>query len=477
MMSEVKDKNTNTKPGEPDNSFRDHIATVNSQGKRNWIYPWKPSGKLYNARKILSYFYLVIFFALPFIKLNGHPVFLLNIIERKFIIFGAIFWPHDFFIFGIAMLALILFIVVFTVAFGRLFCGWACPQTIFLELVFRRIEYLIEGNATHQKALNKQPWNSEKILKKGSKILIFFTISFLISNTFLAYIIGVDELSRIITEPIGLHIKGFISILVFTGIFFAVFAWFREQACLIVCPYGRLQGVLLDKNSVVVAYDYVRGEPRGKFKKNETREKGDCIDCALCVKVCPTGIDIRHGTQLECVNCTACIDVCNDMMRSVNLPEGLIRYASENGIAEKKPLRFTKRMFAYSAVLFLLSGFLVYLISSRNIIEATVLRTPGQLFQEQPDNQISNLYNFKIINKSFEDIPVEIRLENSNGEIKMIGNDHTVKKESKFETSFFIILPSGSVKKRKTELELGIYSNGKKLETIRTTFLGPVTNK
>src|SRR5690606_5213797 len=310
--------------GDKDQSFRDKVATVDKSGKRVWIYPHKPSGKLFNARTILSVIYLIVFFALPFIKYNGQPIFLLNIIERKFILFGQIFWPQDFFIFGLGMVVFIVFIALFTLVFGRVFCGWACPQTIFMEMVFRKFEYWIEGDAPRQKMLNKAPWNTEKIVKKFSKWIIFWLISFLIANTFLAYIIGIDELKKIITEPVSEHMGGFTAIVIFTSVFFFVYAWFREQVCTAVCPYGRMQGVLLDRDSIVVAYDYVRGEPRAKFKKNKERTQGDCIDCFQCVKVCPTGIDIRNGTQLECVNCTACIDACNHMMEAVGLPTGLI---------------------------------------------------------------------------------------------------------------------------------------------------------
>jgi cytochrome c oxidase accessory protein FixG len=458
-------------------SFRDHIATVNAEGKRNWIYAQKPKGKLFNARAIVSLVYLILFFSLPFVRVHDDPFFLFNIMERRFIFFGVTFWPQDFFIFGIGMLVFILFIVLFTVAFGRVFCGWACPQTVFMEMVFRRIEYWIEGDAAHQKMLNRSPWNKEKILKKTFKHFIFFLVAFIIANTFLSYIIGTDKLFLMTKEPLMDNIGTFTSLLIFTGIFYGVYSWFREQVCLIVCPYGRLQGVMTDKNSILVAYDYLRGEPRGKFKKGAKADKGDCIDCNQCVNVCPTGIDIRNGTQLECINCTACIDACNFMMNKIGAPEGLIRMASENGIANKEKLKFTPRLMAYSSVLLLLVGFFVVLLSTRKDVDATVLRTPGMLFQKQENNMISNLYNIKLINKTHKDVPVELRLESGSGMIKMVGKQLMVGKESKAESGFFIYLPNEKIKKRKTELKIGVYSGGKKLETITTTFLGPITIK
>ena len=457
-------------------SFRDTIATIDKSGKRNWIFPKKPHGKLYNARTIVSIIYLVLFFSLPFIKVNGNPLFLFDLLHRKFILFNVVFWPQDVMIFGIGMLTFIVFIVLFTVVFGRVFCGWACPQTIFMEMVFRKIEYWIEGDAANQRKLTAQKWDSEKIGKRGLKLGLFFLLSVLIANTFLSYIIGADEVLKIASEPISQHIGGFISLIVFSFVFFGVFAWFREQACLIVCPYGRLQGVMLDRNSIVVAYDYVRGEPRGKIHHDEVQNMplGDCVDCELCVKVCPTGIDIRNGTQLECVNCTACIDACDDVMEKVYRPKGLIRYASENGIKNKIPLKFTGRIKAYSFVLIVLISVLVATIITRSDVDATVLRASGQLFQEQPNEQISNLYTVRVINKTRYELPVTFRIESSDGEIKVVGRPLNVGKEAKGETVFFIMRDRKNISTRKTKLKIGVYSGDQKLQTVTTTFLGPV---
>lgn len=455
-------------------SFRDSIATINEQGKRNWIYPTKPKGRLYNLRKYLSYLYLLVFFGLPFIKFNGEPLFLLNVVERKFILFGMIFWPQDFFIFGLGMLIFIVFIALFTVIFGRVFCGWACPQTIFMEMLFRRIEYWVIGDANQQKAFKKMPWNIEKISKSGLKLALFFALSFLIANTFLSYIIGLDQVVHIATEPLSQHVGGFIAILIFTGVFFFVYSWFREQVCIIMCPYGRMQGVLLDKETIVVAYDYVRGEPRHKFKKNDI-SKGDCIDCGLCVKVCPTGIDIRNGTQLECVNCTACIDACDEIMVGVKRPKGLIRFDSEKGIAENTKLRFTNRMKAYSAVLLVLIGIEATLLSTRSDYDATILRAKGLLYQEQPNDQVSNLFTIKLVNKTRDSFPVELRVENMKGNVEVIGKGLSARAEDVSQGEFFVYLDKADIKMRKTKIVIGVYSHNKRIKTVKTNFLGPVT--
>lgn len=249
-------------------SFRDSVTTITKDGKRQFIYPKKPKGRYYRLRSIISLIYLIVFFSLPFFRVNGNPLFLFNILERKFILFGVVFWPQDFFIFGIGMLTFMVFIILFTAIFGRVFCGWACPQTVFMEMVFRKIEYWIDGDASQQKLLKNMPWNGMKIRKRVLKFIIFYAISFIIANFFLAYIVGMDQLLQYITHP-SESLGTLFTLLLFSTVFFFVYWWFREQVCIVVCPYGRLQGVLLDKNSIVVAYDYKRGEKRGKLNKKE----------------------------------------------------------------------------------------------------------------------------------------------------------------------------------------------------------------
>jgi cytochrome c oxidase accessory protein FixG len=458
-----------------DQTFRDSVATISKQGKRNYIFPKKPVGKFYNLRTIVSLIYLVVFFTLPFIKVDEEPLFLFNVLERKFIFFGQIFWPQDFFIFAIGLLTFMVFIILFTVVFGRVFCGWACPQTIFMEMVFRKVEYWLDGDAHEQRKLKEMSWNGYKIRKRAVKMLVFYFISFIIANFFLAYIIGMDSLEIMVKEGVGKNMGTFISLLGFTSVFFFVYYWFREQVCIVVCPYGRLQGVLLDKKSIVVAYDYVRGESRGKLNKDYTihADNGDCIDCNACVRVCPTGIDIRNGTQLECVNCTACIDACDSIMDKINKPLGLIRYESEENIAHSKKSKFNWRIAGYSFVLFLLLGFLAVLLVTRNDVDARILRTAGQMYQTQPDGRLSNLYNIKLINKTRKDIPVSLKLENMSGEITVVANNLVVPKESYFQTPFFVKIDRQFITKRKTPILLGVYDANKKIETIKTTFLGP----
>lgn len=463
-----------------DDSFRDSIGTIDKEGKRAWVYPKKPEGKYYDKRKMVSYLLLIVLFAAPFIKINNNQLFLFNVLERKFSILGFTFWPQDFYIVVIAMIIGIVFVALFTVAFGRIFCGWICPQTIFMEMVFRRIEYWIEGDRGAQIRLNKQPWNKEKVRKKGIKWFLFFIISFLIANVFLAYVIGSDQVLLMIKHGPQKHLSTLIALLIFTGVFYFVFAWFREQVCIIACPYGRLQGVLLDEKSIVVAYDYVRGEStngRAKFRKNEDRTErgvGDCIDCFQCVHVCPTGIDIRNGTQLECVNCTACIDVCDHIMESVNMPKGLIRYTSESEISKKEKFQFTARMKGYSAVLLILIGILTGLLFLRSNVETKILRLPGQLFEHKGEN-ISNVYTYKIANKTARDFDkVTIKLIQPEGKIILVGNKMIkIPKEGMVQGTLFIEIPQKLLQSDKTEVQLEIYNNEELIDQTKTNFLGP----
>ncbi|MBD3863800.1 cytochrome c oxidase accessory protein CcoG [Olleya marilimosa] len=467
----------------PDNeSFRDSIATINEDGKRAWVFPKKPSGKFYDYRKIVSYVLLAFLFTAPFVKINGNQFLLFNVLERRFNIFGFPFWPQDFHLFVISMIIGVIFITVFTVAFGRIFCGWICPQTIFLEMVFRRIEYWIDGDRGAQMKLKRTKWTPEKIRKRVLKHTIFIIISFLIANVFLAYLIGSDKLLNYVTEGPFKHLGTLFPLLIFTGLFYFVFSWFREQVCIIACPYGRLQGVLLDNKSIIVAYDHKRGEGengRKKFRKNEDRAAlghGDCIDCMQCVHVCPTGIDIRNGTQLECVNCTACIDECDDIMEKVGLPKGLIRYASEDNIEKKEPFKFTLRLKAYIVVLFVLTGVLIAMLQLRNDVEARVLRLPGQLFEHKADNIISNVFTYKLVNKTTKEInDVNFKLKKFKGTIKLVSTDKSfvVPAQGLAEGTLFIELNQSLIKGDKTKLTIEVYSGKKLIETTTVNFLGP----
>lgn len=461
--------------------FRDRLSTADQEGRRMWLYPKKPKGRFTDARRWLSYVLIAVMFGGPFIHINGNPLLMMNVVERKFSILGQMFWPQDGAILALGLLLFFVGIAVFTAAFGRLWCGWTCPQTVMMEMVFRPIEYAIEGDSHEQRALAKAPWSVSKLGKKLLKHGLFFAISFVIGNTLLAYIIGLDALKTIVTDDPRNHLTGLGFMLLFTLVFYAIFARFREQACTFICPYGRLQSVLLDDNSIVVAYDHKRGEKRGKLRRQESvaerqaAGQGDCIDCQQCVVVCPTGIDIRNGTQMECVHCTACMDACDAVMDKVGRPRGLIRYASLNGIERGERLRVTPRIVIYSIVLLALTSGLAALLLTRSDVDATLLRSPGALFQQSADGQFSNLYQLKLVNKSTRDVEVELRLESPEGKLTVFG-EARVPAQQLHQTSVLIELPPAALKSRTTHVRVGVYRDGRRVNLIKTSFIGPRLN-
>lgn len=466
-----------SEPTEQSDSFRDSLATIDKRGRRKWVFPTQPVGPLYRWRTAVSVLLLAFLFGAPFIRISGNPLLQIDILNRKFFIFGAVFWPQDFYIFVLCTIALVVLVILFTAAFGRLFCGWICPQTIFMEMVFRRIEYWLEGNGPRQRELAHAPWTVGKVIRKATKQLLFFAISFLIGNTFLAYIIGVDRLFAIITDPPSQHLTGLFAMLLFTGAFYFVFAWFREQACTLVCPYGRLQSVLLDNNSVVIAYDFKRGEPRGPSVRGQVRSDGDCIDCEACVKVCPTGIDIRNGTQLECVNCTACIDACNRVMSRMGWRPGLIRYSSYNNIAMGRRLQFTARMAIYTAVLAVLIGLIGFFLTKRSLVETTILRTTGSMYELLDNGVVRNLYSVSVANKTSREMSIELRLKAPRGDVTVVGPPLNVPPQGLRESIFTVEIPRTNLFAANSALVVEVVSGGELIEEVRSTFVGPDPRK
>lgn len=448
-----------------------NTVAVGSKPKREWIYAKKPQGELYKYRQWVGYALLLFLFIAPLIKIGGNPFLMFNIIERKFSIFGQLFYPQDLHIFVFGMLISMVCVVLFTVVFGRVWCGWTCPQTIFMELIFRKIEYWIEGDWTQQRKLNEGPSTDQKQLKKILKHSIFLLISFFISNTFLAYIIGIDALIQIITDPLDAHIVGLLTIGIFTLIFYAVFAHVREIVCTTICPYGRLQGVLLDNQSLTVAYDIRRGEPRGK--KNTVQTNGDCVDCKLCVHVCPTGIDIRNGLQMECVSCTACIDACDAVMEKLHKPKRLIGFYTMGEIEGEEKSTNNSRAIAYSIVLIALISVFAFLIFSRSELGATLLRAKGSTYQLRDDHTISNLYTLELLNKTSQEMPFTLSCSDPDLRVQLVNKIDKLGIEGHATLSFFLIINNDQVDKYKRDVKVYIYSGERKVETLKTTFIAP----
>ncbi|MDF3131012.1 cytochrome c oxidase accessory protein CcoG [Kiritimatiellaeota bacterium B1221] len=470
-------------------SFRDSIPTVDAAGKRVWMYPRKPpTGKnsspdapdFFKLRTWVSWILLVILVTGPFIKIAGNPLLMMNIGEGKFSIFGIMFWPQDFYLFALAMITGFVMIAFFTAAWGRIWCGWLCPQTVLMEMVFRKIEYAIEGDAREQKKLNEAPWTQDKITKKAIKHGIFFGLSFVVANLLLGYIIGGEALLDLISESPTKHTGGFFALLLFTGLFYSIFARFREQACTFVCPYGRFQSVLLDENTMVVAYDHVRGEKRARKLKGESWEerlsigKGDCVDCNLCVTVCPTGIDIRNGTQMECVNCTNCIDACNSVMHKMKRNPGLIRFASMNQIEGKTKKRvFTPRLKAYAILMAALLVLLTGLLIARDSVEITMLRVRGTTFQVMPDGKVTNMFEARFMNKTGRKMDGSLKLLNVEGELLYSDQHMQMNPQEEANTIVVITLAPDQLRGKETRVTLGLMVDEKVVDTHTTNFLAP----
>lgn len=458
-------------------AYRDTIGTLDSKGKRRWLYPKSVVGRFERMRSYLAAFLLVFLFGSPWIRVNGNPFLLFNIIDRKFVLFGQPFWPQDFHLFVLGALASVLFLVLFTVIYGRIFCGWVCPQTIFMEHVFRRVEKWIEGDAPARAALDRKPWSLDKFAKKLLKHSLFMLFSFLVGNTFLAYVIGVDSLLEIVSDHPSQHLTGLASMLGFTFAFYFVFSVFREQVCIIACPYGRLQGVLLDNDSIVVAYDHRRGEPRGIRRKGEDSDHlGDCIDCKQCVAVCPTGIDIRNGTQLECINCTACIDACDNIMDRIQKPRGLVRYASDQQIQLGTSFKFTRRMGVYSAVLSLIVGVFIFLLATRSDFELSVLRMPGTLYSKRADGAITNIFKYQLVNKTMLDRKASLRVVHPHAQYSLLSETQVLNASAgeMTEGMFIVSIPPDRLNATKTAIVVEVYSGDRLVDHVSTNFTGPI---
>ena len=459
--------------------FREHLATADQQGRRMWLYPRRPRGRWYQLRRIFAGLLLAVMFIGPFVRIHGNPLLMVNIIERRFSILGHVFWPQDMILFALAMLLFLTGIVIFTAAFGRLWCGWACPQTVLMEMVFRPIEWLIESDGQTQRRFDQAPASARKLGKKLLKHGIFLGLSFVIGNTLLAYIVGTDELLKIITDGPRAHLVGLTFMILFTLVFYGIFARFREQACTFICPYGRFQSTLLDENSLIVAYNPRRGERRGRLSRQlgwegrRVQGGGDCVACNACVDVCPTGIDIRNGLQMECVHCTACIDACNHVMAKLGRPPNLIGYNSLDNIERGQHFKITPRIAAYCGVLAVLTVLFAVLLYTRADVEATLLRAQGTLFQKMPDGKYSNLYTLKLVNKTSHLVPVELKLESPEGRLTVLGQQLNVPAEKLVEASVLIELDAAQLHAGKAQLRVGAWSEGKRLQTLKNVFIGP----
>lgn len=403
---------------------KDRLATTDEFGDRVYIYPAEVKGFWRKHRNWTQLILVIVFMILPWIKIGGEQALLLSIPERRFAFFGLVLYAHDgpliFFVLAIAVFAL----AFVTAVWGRIWCGWACPQTVFIDGLFRRIEYLIEGNHIERRQLDAGPMNFNKIAKKSLKWLAFFLASTHIAHSFVAYFVGADRLTQMSLHSPSENWVDFILVFFVTFVILFDFGWFREQFCFIMCPYGRFQSVLMDKHSMAVMYDSQRGEPRKGSEQAKSDKVGDCVNCKRCVIVCPTGIDIRRGVQMECINCTACIDACDDIMEKVKKPKGLIRYSSIAESEGEKSLWYKfdfRRLFYLALILLALSG-LVFKLSTRSPLRAEVLRVVGapyRLLDGPEEGMVINQFKMHIQNQTSVPMSVRFELVNPSPEIAL----------------------------------------------------------
>lgn len=374
----------------------DKLHVINDDGSRRMVFPADVRGR-FTRLKPWVFGALMLFYAgLPWVSIDGRPAVFVDIPRRRAFLFGEVFNAQDFYLVFALVAGVGFVLIVMSALFGRVWCGWACPQTVFLEGLFRPIERLIEGPASARAALARAPWTLQKVYKRALKHGLYLLVAWCIAHLFLAYFVSVERLGAMIVEGPGAHPVPFAWGLVPTLLLYFNFWWFREQLCLIVCPYGRLQSALQDKDTLIIGYDVGRGEPRGKAKDPSA---GDCVDCGRCVAVCPTDIDIRNGLQMECIGCAACVDACDDIMTKLGRPTGLIRYDSQRGLTEGVRRFWRPRVAGYAALGVVGVVAVGLLFTGRSPFEANVVRPPGLTYTVR-DGVVRNQLTVNVVNKN-----------------------------------------------------------------------------
>jgi len=388
------------------------LSTMNLDGSRRRIRPKVSKGRYYRGRFLTAWGLILSFCLIPILKINGKPLMLFDITRREFTLFGATFLPTDSFLLMLLLFSIFVGIFLVTAVWGRVWCGWGCPQTVYMEFIYRPLEVFIEGGRNQQIKTDKTGISGRRMIKH----FVFFLVSAFLANTFLAYFVGWDRLLGWMTSSPTQHPLAFGVMIGTTVLMFGDFGWFREQTCILACPYGRFQSVLLDQQSLIVGYDEARGEPRQPWRKKEERSGGDCIDCGRCVTTCPTGIDIRDGgLQMECIACTQCIDACDDVMEKIGKPPGLVRYTSQAELESGEQKFIRPRLVVYSAMLLIMFSALGFSLVGKSTADVTILRGLGAPFSVLPSGEVSNQIRIKIANRSDEERSYTFELVDADG--------------------------------------------------------------
>ncbi len=383
------------------------VTTIAEDGSHVFLHPADVSGRFTRMRRVFGLLLIAVYVGLPWIPINGKPALFFDLANGQFHIFGLTFLTQDFWLafFVVSGAGFALFYV--TSLFGRLWCGWACPYTVFLEHVFRRIERWIDGDAAARQKLDKAPWTGGKIARRMLKHALFVLCAAAIAHVFLSYFVSVEALFAYMKGSPFAHFQSFAVALFLTGVLYFCFAWFREQFCIILCPYGRIQSALTDDDTTIIGYDAGRGEPRGKASDPDA---GDCINCRRCVQVCPTGIDIRNGLQLECIGCAACVDACDAIMDKVGRPRGLVRYDSLNGLEGKRRRIIRPRILLYTALMLVGAGVLTFALTRVHDVDLHVTRLPGQPYFVTGE-AVRNQFKVRLFTKRPEETTFALSLE------------------------------------------------------------------
>ena len=439
------------------------LSTLNQDGTRRYIRPKLAHGRFWTRRRVVGYALIALFVLLPRLRIDGHPALLIDLVTRELYVFGAVFRPSEGFALALLGITIVLAVFLVTALFGRVWCGWGCPQTVYLELVFRPVERLLEGSRGQRASV----W------RLGIKWAIYAALSFALANVFLAYFVGTDRLEQWVFQSPLDHLGGFMIVVGVSALMLIDFGWFREQMCIVACPYGRLQSVLLDKQSLIVGYDAKRGEPRTKPKKKLAVAGGDCVDCAACVAVCPTGIDIREGLQMECIGCAQCVDACDNVMDKLGRKRGLIRYTSQDELAGARRRVWRARTIVYPALLAAALGLLAWTVTTRAFTEVWVERVSGPSFVELPDGKISAQARIKLENKDQVERRYVLILADSPGATLRSQANWSIKPRKSLEIPLFIDVPRESFVGGKRRVFLRIHDSTGFERVVALTLLGP----